>query len=386
MRALIRDRAGGAIWALAWMWPLIGPAVTVAQGQVDPTVAAAAGLIAFVGLYLVVVTNGFDNKHLETTRTDLVLLGLLFAVGVALLFGYASGGGGWLNVMLYVAVSGATMLKPKATVAWTLACAGVLVLWAVGPGRGFEAHEGADIAQTLFGMFLASTLVFTMKQMLRYVRLLRETRAELARTAVSEERLRFARDLHDLLGHTLSLIVVKAEVVRRVAERDPAVAAREAADIETIGRQALAEVRDAVNGYREPRFETEINGVRAALADAGIDVRVRQTGEPLPEATSTLFGWAVREASTNVIRHSQATSCTIIVRVADGVATLTVADNGVGAASTRGRDLTGTGLLGLGERFAVAGGTVTTAATGGFQLIATAPAEQPSCTTAPVAS
>ncbi|HEY1488510.1 MAG TPA: ATP-binding protein, partial [Micromonosporaceae bacterium] len=143
-------------------------------------------------------------------------------------------------------------------------------------------------------------------------------------------------------------------------------------EIETIGRKALTEVRDAASGYRQPDFATEVDGCRSALTDAGMTVRVTQPDEALPAPANALFGWAVREAATNAIRHSRARNCTIAVSADGEMATLNIADDGVGGRS----DLsTGTGLLGLRERFALAGGTVETSSQPGrgFRLVASVP-------------
>jgi two-component system, NarL family, sensor histidine kinase DesK len=351
------------------MWPLIGSAVSIANGQVSHPALAAVGLTAFVVLYLIIVTNAFDDDRLSNPPVDVALLAVFAGLGLTLFWAYGLSSA-WSNIILYVAVCGAVVFGLRMAVAWIASCCAITVLYTtVGPARHVAF---GDWGSGLFGMLMACALVITVKRMSTYIRLLQATRAKLAETAVSEERLRFARDLHDLLGHTLSVIVVKAEVVRRLAEHDPTAAAREAGEIEAIGRHALAEIRDAVSGYREPEFATEVDSVRSALADAGIDVRVTTPGCALPAPASTLFGWAVREASTNAIRHSQARTCTIAVRFDDEAATLTVTDDGLGCHGQIGN---GTGLIGLRERFAAAGGAIETSSQPGrsFQLIATVP-------------
>jgi two-component system sensor histidine kinase DesK len=365
-----RDRIGGAIWALAWMWPMIPAAVAVAQGKVHPAPVAGAGLLAFVGLYLVLVVNAFDGEH-PTGRSDYLMLAAFTAVSLALVFAYGSTSDNWLSILLYVSVCGVAVLPRKPATAWAAGSAAFLAgygLW-LGRGRSGGAWD-ANVLSDTFGLLLASALVFVVKQMIGYISILQATRKQLARTAVVEERERFSRDLHDLLGHTLSLIVVKAEVVRRLAGRDPDAVAREASEIEEIGRRALTEVREAVSGYREPLFATELDRARAALTDAGIAVRVQETGGPLPDGIGAPLAWAVREAATNVIRHSRARTCTIVIHVKPDTATLEVADDGVGAAGPPHR---GTGLLGLQERLAAVGGTVVTSSGGGFRLTASMP-------------
>jgi two-component system sensor histidine kinase DesK len=368
---LLKRRLPGALWTLAWMTPLIGPAVDASQGRVPHAGWALAGLLTFVALYLTIVTNAFDQSWPPSTTADFVMLVASAVIGLVLLWSYGDSGS-WASVVLYISVSGVVVLGTARAVAWVAGCCLILVVYCtLGPARGADLGPWASL---LFGLLLASALVFTIRQMLTYIGLLRSTREKLARTAVSEERLRFSRDLHDLLGHTLSVIVVKAEVVRRLAEQDPAAAAREAAEIETIGRQALAEVRDAVSGYREPDFATEVESVRSALMDAGMAVQVDPPVSALPPPANRLFGWAVREAATNAIRHSHALTCRIATGCDGGIATLEVVDDGVGADGHIGTSI-GTGLTGLRERFAAAGGTLETSSQpgDGFRLTATVP-------------
>jgi two-component system, NarL family, sensor histidine kinase DesK len=369
-RTAIGERIGGGAWALAWMWPMIPAAVAVGQGKVHHAPLAGAGLLAFVVLYLVLVVGAFDDEH-QTGRIDYLLLAAFTAVSLALVFAYGSTSDSWLNIVLYVSVCGVAVLRRPVAVAWVISSAAFLASYDLWLGHE-RTHGGfdANVLSDTFGLLLASALVFVVKQMIGYISVLQATRKQLARTAVVEERERFSRDLHDLLGHTLSLIVVKAEVIRRLADRDTEAVAREAAEIEEIGRQALAEVREAVTGYREPRFATELDRARAALTDAGITVRVQEAGGPLPEGVGAPLAWAIREAATNVIRHSRARTCTVMIHVKPDIARLEVVDDGVGSAGPAHR---GTGLLGLQERLAAVGGTVSTSSGDGFQLVVSMP-------------
>jgi two-component system sensor histidine kinase DesK len=180
---------------------------------------------------------------------------------------------------------------------------------------------------------------------------LREARADLAELAVAEERLRFARDMHDLLGHSLSLIALKAELAGKLLRRDADRTETEIEEIRTLARAALAQVREAVDGYRRPTLPGELAGARAALEAAGIELRVDgQPGELDPDVESVL-AWAVREGSVNVIRHSGARHATITVRPTG----VEIADDGRGRPESNG---SGHGLTGLRERAAAVGGTV----------------------------
>ncbi len=195
---------------------------------------------------------------------------------------------------------------------------------------------------------------------------LRQARDEVARLAASEERLRIARDLHDLLGHSLSLIVLKSELAGRLAESGSERALPEIRDIESVARQALVEVREAVTGYRQRGLSGELDGARAALEAAGTQVKIRMAGTPLPGDLDGLLGWAVREGVTNVIRHARAASCEIDVRHDGRSAVLEIVDDGCGTAPygqaaerADGRPgERGNGLTGLTERVEAVGGTV----------------------------
>ncbi len=205
---------------------------------------------------------------------------------------------------------------------------------------------------------------------------LRRTRAELARVAVAEERERFSRDLHDLLGHTLSVMVVKAQAVRRLVATDPDAAAEHAADIERVGRTALLDVRQAVDAMRAPNLPEELLGARDALEAAGIRATIDADDADLPEDAGAVLAWALREGITNVLRHSGADSCSIAVSQHGDHIELVVVDNGVGNPTrpAEGSAARAGGLDGLRDRLRAAGGQVETSSTGtGFRLVASIP-------------
>ncbi len=183
---------------------------------------------------------------------------------------------------------------------------------------------------------------------------LSQAREQIARLAVGEERLRFARDLHDLLGHSLSVIALKSELAGRLIKNTPGLAAHEIEDIEKVSRDALREVREAVTGYRQPTLAAELAGAHEALTAAGIGYHIDQEHVPLPPAVEAVLAWTVREGVTNVMRHSQATRCSVRIINKDGYATAEVIDDGRG-----GTPEAGSGLRGLGERVRERGGTLT---------------------------
>jgi two-component system sensor histidine kinase DesK len=248
-------------------------------------------------------------------------------------------------------------------------------------------RAGWDAINVAYGTFLSTMVTAAILSLSEAVRELRAAREELARRAVEKERMRFSRDLHDLLGHTLSVIVVKSEAARRLAPRDMEAALDQITDIESVGRQALTEIREAVTGYREGSLATELDRARSALSAADIAPVVRQSGPPLTPQNEALLSWVVREAVTNVIRHSGATRCEITL---DGVldrVRLTIADDGPGDggpaatgpadADTIGIGIGGTGLKGLTERLATAGGSLRAGPSprGGFTVTAELPVE-----------
>ena len=165
------------------------------------------------------------------------------------------------------------------------------------------------------------------------------------------ERERIARDLHDLLGHTLSVIVLKSELASRLAEKDPARAANEIRDVERISRDALAQVRAAVRGYRSAGFENEVRQAREALEAAGVQVEASLQPAPLTPSQESVFALALREAVTNVVRHAHATVCRLTLRRDGPFCELEIADNGRGGALEEG-----SGLSGMRERVEALGG------------------------------
>jgi two-component system sensor histidine kinase DesK len=214
------------------------------------------------------------------------------------------------------------------------------------------------------------------RQLVRTTIELRQARATVAQLAANEERLRLARDLHDLLGHSLSLITLKSELAGRMLPAHPDKAAQQVADIEQVSRQALVDVREAVTGYRRPRLAAELAGARVALTAAGVSAEL--PAEPpldgVPEESESALAWALREAVTNVVRHSGAGRCTVEVlrrQTLDGAfLELTVEDNGSGGS---GKD-PGNGLTGLAERLHKAGGTLEAGRVKrGFRLVARVP-------------
>ena len=196
-------------------------------------------------------------------------------------------------------------------------------------------------------------------------------RQDAERLAAVAERERIARDLHDLLGHTLSVIVIKSELASKLADRDPRRAAIEIRDVERISRNALREVRDAIHGYRGERVEKEVENGRVALASAGVTLVADLI--PLgvePEAEHAL-ALAIREALTNVLRHARASRCDVRVEKTESAVRIIVQDDGVGSESHEGA-----GLSGMRARLAEIGGAVARDGSRGTRLELSVPARQ----------
>lgn len=182
---------------------------------------------------------------------------------------------------------------------------------------------------------------------------LRMAQEEVERLAKLTERERIARDLHDLLGHTLSVVVLKSELAQKLMSRDPARAMQEIAEVERISRQGLADVREAITGYRSSGLAAEIEHVRETLNAAGIDTTIEARPVKLAPAQETALSLALCEAATNVIRHAAATRCHIKFYAQDGSALMEVQDDGKG-----GEAPFGNGLTGMRERIQSLGGAL----------------------------
>jgi two-component system sensor histidine kinase DesK len=164
-----------------------------------------------------------------------------------------------------------------------------------------------------------------------------ETRAEVARLASETERNRIARDLHDLVGHSLTAITVKSNLARQLAASESSPALQEITEVEQLSRQALADVRAAVSGYRDVTLAGELARAKELLRAAGITADIPTATETPDSVSQELFGWAVREGVTNVVRHSRASRCTIVV----SASAVEISDDGLATPATPGNGITG---------------------------------------------
>jgi two-component system sensor histidine kinase DesK len=354
------------LWIAVWLVFLSSPVDDLVGGRhtTGATVAGALGLAVFVGVYLTLVYRNMGRPF--APRVVLGLGGVLGVLACALAYTLGSA---WLGLFVYLSVAwGATL--PLRAAYWAIPASGV-VMYLIGLRFDEKEARGLLLLVVLIGFAMTGV-----GQLVRTTIELRKARATVAQLAANEERLRLARDLHDLLGHSLSLITLKSELAGRMLPGHPDKAAQQVADIEQVSRQALVDVREAVTGYRRRRLAAELAGAQVALAAAGVAAEVPAEPElaDLPEESESALAWVLREAVTNVVRHSGAERCVVQLlrrQTLDGpVLELCVEDDGSGGSGNG----PGNGLTGLTERLEKAGGTLEAGRVRhGFRLVARVP-------------
>ncbi|MFB7891989.1 sensor histidine kinase [Microbacterium sp. NPDC056044] len=341
----------GAGVALVWL-------VSLAQ---EVVVRSASPASLTIGLLLVVV---FALSFLAAApiawtldnRGRLVVCAALFAISFTL---FPWLGWGIAAMWTYVGVIVGMCVFPWQWTWPVILGLGVLALVTNGVTQGWDENvlwvPGIIVSISLMMASFARTTA-TMNQ-------LRHAQKQLEALAVERERGRVARDIHDILGHSLTVVTVKAELAGRLVDVDPQRAKAEIAEVEALARGALADVRATVAGVRTVNVSGELAAARAALAAAGIAAEVPSSTDAVPTGRRELAGWVVREGVTNVVRHSGATRC----RITLGRHEVEVADDGVGPS---GSSAGSTGLVGLRERVEAAGGRLTIGRSdlGGFSL------------------
>jgi len=303
------------------------------------TVAGYAVLAAFAACWLAVPLIAASSRWFWVWYATLIALTV-----AELPFAHAAG------FVLCVFITIATVIRlgaRSAPVVAVLALAALLVPVAIGSWH--DNLAAAFDTVTPVAIPVVALTMFAVMQVVRGNQALAEARAELGRLAAENERIRIARDLHDLLGHSLTTITVKAGLARRLGSADPARAVDQIAEVEELSRRALADVRAAVSGYRDVTLVSELARGRELLRAAGIAADLPTAADVVDPANQELFGWAVREGLTNVLRHSRASSCAVRL----SPSSMEVTDDGIGAAAPAGN-----GLRGLRERVAAAGGTL----------------------------
>ncbi|MFD8985681.1 sensor histidine kinase [Streptomyces sp. NPDC059564] len=358
-------------WTGLWLFYLSAPVIDLVRGghSAGARLLGTLGLAAFVVWYLVLVLR--VGRETAVPRV-LLSLGVLAAQATVLSLTL---GREWLVLFVYVSISSGAALPGECS-RWTVPGATALLAATASVVPGGDEYLAGLLIPALMGGFA----MVGVRAMIRTTMELREARATVAQLAANEERLRMARDLHDLLGHSLSLITLKSELAGRMLPDHPDRAARQVADIEQVCRQALVDVREAVSGYRRPTLPGELAGARTALTAAGVaaDLPTEAPAE-LAEEEESALAWSLREAVTNVVRHSGAKRCTVTLTscqtLAGPVMELTVADDGAG-----GPAVPGNGLTGLTERLEAVGGSLSAGPAGktGFRVLVRVPLGSPS--------
>jgi two-component system sensor histidine kinase DesK len=346
-------------WFLAYLliYPL--PWLGLPPSAMD-VVVSAIGIAAFLPLYL----RSFGRSDTRALRAGLAVA----ALGAAL----QPFGGVWGVFVIYACgLLGGVLPRRRA---WA-ALAGValalaaLVLW-----RGLPMW---DWLPTLF--FGAMTVMVSMYSAAYAAQsqALAASRDEARRLAVVAERERIARDLHDLLGHTLTVVAVKADLAARLLDAEPARARAEIDDIRRTARSALADVRATVTGMRSTRLAHELAAARRALDGAGVALSTQGVAPPLPPALETALGFVLLEGVTNVVRHANAERCEIAFERKADALLLRISDSGADAAPAAAPlppPNEGHGLAGMRQRLAAVGGTLSLERTpGGSTLLARLP-------------
>jgi two-component system sensor histidine kinase DesK len=359
-------RRWGAFFALVWLFYLLNP--LEAAWEKRDSVSGWVGMVATVAFALVYAAVFLLLRNRRTMGTpfrlpaspvlgvvavlSLVILGVVTCVAV---------GQPGTATAVYVAVTCMICLPTRA--AWLSAAAVAGTTYAATlVVDGWHADRGI-----VFGTLVAALAIWGISQAInRNIEVL-AVREENARLALEDERNRFARDLHDILGHSLTVITVKAELAQKLFDVDPERARAELTDLERLSRDALADVRRAVEGYRELTLPGELARARTALEAAEIEAHLPNSTDEVASSLRELFAWTIREGVTNVVRHSGAHRCTVLLTPTSAE----VVDDGRG---TDGSPVGGNGLLGLRERASAAGATVvTTVLEPGFSLKVVAP-------------
>ncbi|AWZ04435.1 MULTISPECIES: histidine kinase [unclassified Streptomyces] len=335
------------------------------RGQTRDLLICVAGVLVLYGVQIVLTLP--RARRWSTGRK----CGALAVQTVLTFFPLVVLNTAWGSVAGPLSASILLLLPPR--VAWPgFALITALVLgWGVNKGGGTVM----DFAYLGISTALTGLVVYGLTRLTDLVREVHETRAEMARMAVTQERLRFARDLHDLLGYSLSAISLKCELVQRLVPANPERATTEIISVLQVSRQALADVRLVARGYRSMSLATEADSVADVMAAADVDAVVDVDCGRLHPLVDTVLATALREGVTNILRHSKAQSCTIRAEIVEETVRLVLDNDGVSESRPSDSVDRGSGLGNLDIRLTAIGGRLTAgpAPGGRFRLTAEAP-------------
>jgi two-component system sensor histidine kinase DesK len=333
----------GRWFMVAWVLFAVPTAVAVlASGFQPPQEAAAFGFAVWAALWAWIWLRAAGRNH------DAEVVGLAAITVVLTMFALVQPSPGGTFLVFSFIVAGACF--PLRRALWIMGGLSLLqVVIAV-----IRLTDLATAVNNLINSVLVGGVGVGVRLLWQSYRELVAAREEIARLAVSEERLRFSRDLHDLLGQSLAVLVLKSELVSKQVPADTDESTRqELRDLARVARKSLNDVREAASGYRRPSLAMEVGNARNALRAAGIGLLVEDTLGRVAAEQDSVLAWCLREGVTNVLKHSAATKCVLRLSRVDGDATLELVDDGQGAASLDGG---GVGLIGLKERVELAGG------------------------------
>jgi two-component system, NarL family, sensor histidine kinase DesK len=346
-------------WLVCVVFPLIS--LLRAPGSPVHLVVGIAALVFFAASYTWLMWShpvSRTMRNLHPSWLQMSLLVILVILVIVLTFAY-----GLTFLWLFIGVSAcAGVILPSISAFVTVSLLMLLpfALSLIEQGSITRVDWPLTIALLLLVRGLGLDMI-GVARMGRAIRELHAARRELARLAVAEERLRVARDLHDLLGHTLAMIALKSELAGRILEQEPAQAAREIQEVEKTARQVLREVRIAVTGYRQPTLESELHTAQQLLEAAGITYRFERVVDEVPLSIDAVLAWAVREGVTNVVRHSRARHCSICLSQTPGWVRLAITNDDPRSSLPpveQVSSLSGNGLPGLVERVVAQGGHI----------------------------
>ena len=314
-----------------------------------------------IAVFLPLYFAQFADSKADPRRAFLLNVGIAF-LGFALL----PINPGASTYVIYSGAGAAFALKPRGAVVYLAALIAVTAVEMF--FLPVEYRYWMGVPTMMLVATIGGTNIYQAERM-RHQVTLRRAQEDVEEMAKLAERERIARDLHDLLGHTLSVITLKSELASKLADSDPARAIQEIRDVERVSRDALAEVRRAVEGYQQHGLQGQLRGASSALTAAGVHLETRIAQMALPARYETVLALALREAVTNVVRHAGSTRCVVSLAADAGTIALTVEDDGRG-----GPVVEGSGLAGMRSRVAELGGRVDIDAANGTRLVVSLPA------------
>ncbi len=354
---ILKDKDHGwspLLWMLYLGFFFIDPILShaVARIWLLDLAGAAVFLCLYLGLFAI------ERPNVLVHIGGMVLLGLL----------YQPINSGACTFFIFAAA-----MLPFCVDTKTAAVIGLATIGAIGGIEGLLLHinNWTLFYSALFPMIIGAGNTFFAERN-RMNHKLRKANEEIEHLATVAERERIARDLHDVLGHTLSVITLKSELAGKLIDRDPARAGKEIREVEEISRQALSDVRDAIRGYRSKGLAAELVQAKSTLETAGLTVQCdAATTMKIPAVQESVLSLAVREAVTNVVRHAQARSCRMRLEQQNGSFRLEIHDDGLGSSSAEGN-----GLRGMRERVEMLGGTLERTNHSGTTLTITLPLKE----------